>query len=475
MVGIKSFDIIFPASSIGGKFNMRLGNYLSKNRIIELKSNDFSDALAELIRICNISDNPEVNASIVTEILEREKTITSYLGNGIAMPYIRRPISKPYLFAIGRCKGGLNFSNSSEHKDTHIVFLMIISTENEESYLTVLAAIARIFQNQENVNLILKDQSISAFREHIRLLFGACKSIVNINKNSLNQFMLREAQRIAYANKCNAMLVFGDVLTEAFEFKEHSANLSFILITHKTDNFAAPDGYFDDVIYVHPFSNYRLSQARSAIIIGLTRGLLNQKDKVCCFAGLPQSNTFDTISIFDIGKEFGNSFSNSEDLLAEGIHPEVLERLLAIAADIAVEGREGKPVGCLFVIGDIAKIKPFTKPLVLNPFYGYKEEDRNILNPFMAETIKEFSSIDGAFIVRGDGVIESAGSLIQASSEQVIQMPSGFGTRHAAGAIISAVAHCIAIAISESTHQITLFKDGKMMLFSDQSFSSPTA
>ncbi len=51
-------------------------------------------------------------------------------------------------------------------------------------------------------------------------------------------------------------------------------------------------------------------------------------------------------------------------------------------------------------------MKSLTKPLVLNPFYGYKEEDRNILNPFMDETIKEFSSIDGAFVIRGDGVVE---------------------------------------------------------------------
>jgi DNA integrity scanning protein DisA with diadenylate cyclase activity len=90
----------------------------------------------------------------------------------------------------------------------------------------------------------------------------------------------------------------------------------------------------------------------------------------------------------------------------------------------------------------------------------------------MAETIKEFSSIDGAFIVRGDGVIESAGSLIQASGTPTVPMPSGLGTRHAAGAIISAAANCIAIAVSESTRQVTLFKDGKMILFSEQSFSS---
>lgn len=453
---------------------MRLGRYLSKSRIVELKSNDFDGALSELLDTCNITHSPQEKNAIIDEILEREKTITSYLGNGIALPYVRRPISRPYIFAIGRCKKGLNFSNTGEHKDTRIIFLMVISTENEESYLTVLASIARIFQRQENIDLILANQRISQFREHIRSIFGACKSAIIQRKNSNNQLIFREASKIARASKCSSIFIFGDILTGSFEIKEPKGNVRLVLVTHFTDSLAESENKFDDVIYVHPFSNYRLSQARSAIIIAMTRGIISHKDRVCCLSGLPQSDVFDTISIVDVAKEFGNSLANNEDLLTEGIHPEALERLLAIASDISVEGREGKPVGCLFVIGDIDKIKPFTKPLVLNPFYGYKEEDRNILNPFMAETIKEFSSIDGAFIVRGDGVIESAGSMIQATDKDVVQMPSGFGTRHAAGALISAVADCIAIAVSESTHQVTLFKSGKMMLFSDQSFSSST-
>ena len=31
-------------------------------------------------------------------------------------------------------------------------------------------------------------------------------------------------------------------------------------------------------------------------------------------------------------------------------------------------------------------VEKMVKPLVLNPFFGYKEEDRNILSPFMDET-----------------------------------------------------------------------------------------
>ena len=124
--------------------------------------------------------------------------------------------------------------------------------------------------------------------------------------------------------------------------------------------------------------------------------------------------------VAEIEREFQTLLSGpSTDLLPEDVKPEVLERVLAVATELAVEGREGRPVGCLFVVGDTAKVEEFTKPLVLNPFFGYKEEDRNILNPFMDETVKEFSSIDGAFVIRGDGVVEAAGSLVQATGNAV--------------------------------------------------------
>src|SRR5690606_1504400 len=101
-------------------------------------------------------------------------------------------------------------------------------------------------------------------------------------------------------------------------------------------------------------------------------------------------------------------------------------------------------------------------------FYGYKEEDRNILNPFMDETIKEFSVIDGCFVIRGDGVIESAGSLLYAPSEYYQDMPGGFGARHSAAAAITRAANCIAIVVSASTGQVSLFRRGVMMPLLDK-------
>jgi len=164
----------------------------------------------------------------------------------------------------------------------------------------------------------------------------------------------------------------------------------------------------------------------------------------------------------DIASEFQSLFMEKTPSLPPSLRPEVMERVLAIAMELGMEGREGRKVGCLFVLGDTQKVLEFSKPLVLNPFHGYREEDRNVLNPFMDETVKEFSSIDGAFIIRGNGVIEAAGTLLRAP-EYPDRLPSGYGARHAAAAAITKSTKSLAIVVSESTGQVTLFSNGDML------------
>ena len=194
----------------------------------------------------------------------------------------------------------------------------------------------------------------------------------------------------------------------------------------------------------------------------MTRGIFSSNDRVCCIGGIPQSNQFDSITVVDIEREFDTVLTSKSDMLPASVKPEVIERVLAIATELAVEGREGHPVGCLFALGNADKIAELSKPLILNPFYGYKDEDRNILNPFMDETVKELSSIDGAFIIQGDGVLVSAGSLLHAPDFNH-ELPSGLGSRHAAAAAITQVVDCLCVVVSGSTGQVTLFRKGQML------------
>jgi len=56
----------------------------------------------------------------------------------------------------------------------------------------------------------------------------------------------------------------------------------------------------------------------------------------------------------------------------------------------------------------------------------------------------------------------TAGSLVQAADNNH-DLPPGLGSRHAAAAAISVATDCIAIAVSSSTGQVTLFRRGVLL------------
>jgi DNA integrity scanning protein DisA with diadenylate cyclase activity len=119
---------------------------------------------------------------------------------------------------------------------------------------------------------------------------------------------------------------------------------------------------------------------------------------------------------------------------------------------------------CIHVVGDTDRVLSFSKQLIMNPLKGYPEEERNILDPSLDETVKELSALDGAFIIRGDGVIETAGAYLRITSGADLNLPAGLGARHQAAAGISAVTRAIAVTVSQSTGIVSIFRNGIMVM-----------
>lgn len=441
---------------------MRLDRYIAKNRIIDIQSSVLEGALSELLDVCPLPEKGKLSKDhMLKALLDREKNMTTHLGNGVALPHVRVPIKRPYIFAIGRCPEGLEYEGMEEYRDLRLIFLLIAS-DKEKSYLKVLASLARIFQNKDLIDQLVGSVTLDDFRSEVRRSFGSVLPLPGTRGSKFNRLILKESEKIAHGAGCSSMMIFGDTFTENLELTGYYKGLKTILVTQSSSDVMSDSSKVESVINIRSYSKTRLSQMRSSVLIGLSRGVIKFDDKVCCIGGTPGSNQFDTVVVIDVEKEFQTVFNQHADMLPATVKPEVMERVLAISTELAVEGREGKPVGALFVIGEAQKLKPFSKPLVLNPFYGYKDEDRNILNPFMDETVKEFSTIDGAFIISGDGVLESAGSLIYAP-DFAHELPGGLGSRHAAAAAVSKAADCIAITVSASTRQVTIFRKGQML------------
>jgi diadenylate cyclase len=139
----------------------------------------------------------------------------------------------------------------------------------------------------------------------------------------------------------------------------------------------------------------------------------------------------------------------------------VLEQTVSLAVEIAREGREGRKIGTLFVVGDSGEVIKRSKPLILDPLHGHPDESKQIENPDMRETIKELAQLDGAFLISNGGVVLSAARYIDAASDS-LDLPLGLGSRHMAGASISRQTRAVAVVVSESS-MVRMFDDGELV------------
>ena len=143
------------------------------------------------------------------------------------------------------------------------------------------------------------------------------------------------------------------------------------------------------------------------------------------------------------------------------VNARVLKQTVSLAVEIAREGREGRKIGTLFVVGDSGEVVKRSKPLILDPLHGHPDESKQIENPDMRETIKELAQLDGAFLVSNSGVVLSAARYIDAASDS-LDLPLGLGSRHVAGASISRQTRAVAVVVSESS-MVRMFDDGELV------------
>ena len=186
-------------------------------------------------------------------------------------------------------------------------------------------------------------------------------------------------------------------------------------------------------------------------------------DRIVFVTGHPELDMLDSILFLDTSKETEILTTQGLSGIAESVKPEVFQEMLAIALELANRGREGKPIGTIFVLGDEEKVLQLSKQMIINPFKGYSDEERNILSGHLKETLREFSALDGAFVISRDGLVLTAGRYLGAASDEAT-IPRGLGSRHIAAAGITAMTEAIAIVISESNGDVRIFKNGKILM-----------
>jgi DNA integrity scanning protein DisA with diadenylate cyclase activity len=276
--------------------------------------------------------------------------------------------------------------------------------------------------------------------------------------------VVKYAQQIAREVQARNLVVYADAIGRDDELRRVLQDVDFpVVVVTRSKAARVPPGRGDCTWVTIPDTPLsRAAQFKSAVLSCLARGVLQQGDRVVYLGGAEGSGAIDTAFVFNVGS-LPELFSLDDAASFAGkVAPEVFERTLGLATQLAAEGREGRPVGTLFVVGDSERVLSQSRSLVLNPFQGHPESVRNILDPAAEETIKEFAALDGAFVVRDDGVVLSAGTQLVPSGPLPL-LPGGLGTRHAAAAGITASTEAVAVCISQSTGTVSVFRSGRLV------------
>ena len=216
------------------------------------------------------------------------------------------------------------------------------------------------------------------------------------------------------------------------------------------------------VLPLPEFDLGRSEKMKLAIVAGIARGLYREGEVVVGLLSRAPAVMPDSIVVVTVGEEVQDgSFAF---LQAQGVSAAVFDALFDLAVRVGVEGWEGRPVGALFVVGDSATVMEKSRQLTLNPFQGYSEDERNIMNPEVRHALHAFAVLDGAFVMREDGVVVAAGRYLNFDRTQEVDVPLGLGARHMAAAGISRDSDAIAVVVSQTSGSVRTFRGGKVAL-----------
>ncbi len=278
----------------------------------------------------------------------------------------------------------------------------------------------------------------------------------------LDKEFLRAALQLAAKAEVDHLLYIGDQPIPGEELRGRRSRKKLIYAV-TNEALAAELHKKKQAALVIPAYDYsRVERVKVAMVSALQQGAFKEGDLVLCLTGRI-GHGVDTMMHMRIGGSLDDRVAIEGVKLGEEFNSQVVDALIQLSLQIGQEGFEGHPIGTIITIGDHNNVLEKSRQLTINPFQGLAEVERNVLDPRIREAIKNFSVLDGAFIIRGDGVVLAAGRYL-AAGDEMVKIPLGLGARHAAAASITASTGCIAMVVSQTSGAVRLFKEGNIVL-----------
>lgn len=142
-----------------------------------------------------------------------------------------------------------------------------------------------------------------------------------------------------------------------------------------------------------------------------------------------------------------------------GIRPEILLSVLNLALEMGSD-RSGRVGGTMFLVGDVENVLAHCEPFLFEPFHTYPKQSRRVADPTIQSTIVKYARLDGAFVVTGDGYLEKLVRKVNPPRHSPY-VDLGLGSRHATACSITLDSSTVAMTVSESAGNVSVFARGR--------------
>ena len=268
---------------------------------------------------------------------------------------------------------------------------------------------------------------------------------------------------LAKVTEADAVLVWVEEPVDWEVLKKRAGELTVLVASDQEENIEGAVDAGLDVLSMDLMDSPVPEKLSQALLQSIADEILEPgAGVIAIYCGFESGKT-DTVSYLRLDEHLGRLTIRDLRQLSTSVPLETLKLVVDLAIEIGREGREGKPVGTMFVIGDTRKVLASSNSTGFDPVKGYARKDRSLKDFRVREGIKEIAQLDGAFIVSPDGTVEAACRAVDASNAK-ITLSKGLGTRHWAAAAISKKSNAIAVAVSESSGTVRIFQNGQVVL-----------
>ena len=276
--------------------------------------------------------------------------------------------------------------------------------------------------------------------------------------------LLEVALRARHDMNADALLLLVEGPVDWGRLRKYCGDTKIIIAVTNPSFLQGADQYLFHTVMVDRSEAMSINDCLThAILESVAKEFLQPGTKVVTLYSGFDPSQFDSISIINLGEHLDRLSGKDLRLLQTKVPLRTLKLVVDLALEIGREGREGKAVGTLFVVGDSRNVLAQSKPAGFDPVKGYHRKERCLSDPKVREGIKEVSQLDGAFVIAADGTVEAACRYLETNTA-MITVSKGLGARHWAAAAISRTTNAVVVAVSQSGGTVRIFHNGEVFL-----------